>query len=183
MKNNNVDRIGSTSKIYKVDLPYPEIQVQEPNRIYAEYMLDNMAGRISEMSAVSAYLYQQLVANPEYVDVVEALKGIEATEMQHLHIFGELAKKLGADPRLWEQKRNTRRYWTPSYIDYPVRLDDILRYDIELEKEAIDQYLKQVRIITDREIVKILQRIILDEELHVEILTDLYRKYFKPMPR
>lgn len=179
----DVNLIQGVPKIYKVDLPYPEIDVEGTNKIYAQYMLEDMAGMISEMSAVSAYLYQELMINPEYRDVVDALRGIGAVEMQHLHIFGELARQLGAEPRLWEQKRNTMRYWSPSYIQYPIKLEDMLRYDIRSEKEAINQYSKQARVILDRNVVNILQRIILDEELHVEILTDLYNKYFKPIPR
>lgn len=182
-KSNNIEMTTEAKKIFQVALPYPDIQVEEPNAEYAEYMLENAAGMVSEMSDVTAYLYQKLMIDPKYQDAIEAMQGIMQVEMNHLEIFEKLAKELGADPRLWEKKGNRRRYWTPGYIQYPVQLEDMLRYDIQREQEAIDQYGKQTRVITDRGIVKVLQRIILDEQLHQEILTELYKKYFKPMPR
>lgn len=180
---NNVDMTAGAQKIYKVALPYPTIKVEKPNAEYGEYMLEDAAGMVSEMSDVAAYLYQGLMIDPKYQDVIDTMQGIKLVEMNHLEIFQKLAKQLGADPRLWDQKGNRRRYWTPGYIQYPVQLQDMLRYDIEREQTAMNQYAKQMRVITDRNIVAILQRIILDEQLHVEILTELYDKYFRPMPR
>ena len=49
--------------------------------------------------------------------------------------------------------------------------------DISAEMKAITQYEKHISLIKNEEIIALLQRIILDEQMHVETLSELYRKY------
>ena len=49
----------------------------------------------------------------------------------------------------------------------------MMQNNIAGEQEAIRQYRKQIQIIQDCHIQEILKRIILDEELHIE----LFKKY------
>lgn len=52
----------------------------------------------------------------------------------------------------------------------------MLLEDIKNEEEAIRQYRKTANLIDDENIIAILNRIILDEELHIKILTNLYER-------
>ena len=68
-------------------------------------------------------------------------------------------------------------WWTPAYNTYHCELKLMLLEAIKGEKAAIRQYQRQAGCIQDTCICDILNRIILDEEKHVEILTDLYERY------
>ncbi len=46
---------------YTADLPYPPIKVEMKNPAYAKAMLDNIGGLNSEMSAISLYVYNNLI--------------------------------------------------------------------------------------------------------------------------
>ena len=56
-------------------------------------------------------------------------------------------------------------------------VDGTLLDFIAAEKAAIRKYQSQIACIEDPDIVAILKRILLDEELHVEIFTGLYETY------
>ena len=78
---------------------------------------------------------------------------------------------------LWSWQNRQRVYWTPGYNQYPREIKALLTNAITGEKAAIRKYQCQADSIEDPHIAAILKRIILDEELHVEIFTGLYEKY------
>lgn len=166
---------GSTR--YADASPYPPVQVTTPNPAYARAMLSNIGGRNSEMSAVSLYVYNSLVTGSSFEEVSQTFRQLNLVEMRHLEIFGKLALRLGADPRLWSWQNRRRVYWSPSYNQYPRELKALLTNAIAGEKAAIRKYQYQAESIQDSGIVACLQRIILDEERHVEILTGLTEQY------
>ena len=53
----------------------------------------------------------------------------------------------------------------------------MLKEDIKAEKKAIENYRYHITLIQDRHIIKLLERIILDEELHLKLFTQEYEKY------
>ena len=87
---------------YSSDAPYPPIKAESGNPAYARVMLDNIGGSNSEMSAISLYVFNQLITgyNP---DVSAVFHKVSIVEMHHLEIFGKLAQQLGEEPRLWTQ--------------------------------------------------------------------------------
>lgn len=162
---------------YTADLPYPPIAPERCHLPYARAMLDNLGGNISEMSAVSLYFYNHIITEPCYEEVARAFHKISIVEMRHMQIFGKLAFLLGIDPRLWTQGLHGRSYWTPGYNRYPREIKAVLLNSLKGEKEAIRKYRGQIACIRDANLIENLNRIILDEERHVEILTALYEKY------
>ena len=56
----------------------------------------------------------------------------------------------------------------------------MINYDIADEKLAIKQYISAEKKIDDSNIISIIDRIILDEEVHIQILTELSKKYLTP---
>ena len=46
---------------YSSDAPYPPIKAESGNPAYARVMLDNIGGSNSEMSAISLYVFNQLI--------------------------------------------------------------------------------------------------------------------------
>jgi len=160
---------------YKVDLPYPPVRVDGPNPAYACEMLSDMAEVVSEMSDVSRYFYIAVVTKAQYSLISACFHHISIVEMHHLNMFAELARLLGADPRLWSG-RARKQWWSPSFIGYPRELRALIAESIKAEKAAISKYSRQAKIIRDMNIVAILNRIILDEERHLQIFSEMYRQ-------
>ena len=166
----------SCAASYTAPGPYPEVRAGGKNQRYAQAILSNVGGSISEMGAVAQYLYGH-VTQEGRPEVAECLGHIAVVEMHHLAIFSELARQLGEDPRLWSPLRGGRRYWTPEYLRYPRRLEQLLRIAIEEERSSIQKYHRQLLWIKDENVAANLRRIIADEEVHVEILTCLMKRY------
>nr|WP_138263622.1 ferritin-like domain-containing protein [[Clostridium] hylemonae] len=148
----------------------------ERNRAYGRMMLDNMGGQNSEMSAVSLYVYNNLL-----IDEDARLSGIfhkiSIVEMHHLHIFGEIARMMGENPRLWTYRGNQMTYWSPSYNNYPIEIRPLLTNALNGERKTVQKYEEQCRRIKDIHIVECLKRIIQDEEIHIHIFESLLEEY------
>lgn len=157
---------------YKINKPYPKVEGIECNEEYGLMILDNVGGMNSEMSAVSQYLYDHTIITKDFLELKKTFINISMVEMHHLNIFMELALQLGVDPRLWSQYDDQCFYWSPSYLNYPNQLDNVLQTAIDNECQAINKYMYQCQIIKDPRIVAILKRIIEDEKLHVKILKE-----------
>lgn len=152
------------------DKPYPPVEITGQNCTYAQWMLDNIGGSHSEMSTISLYFYNNLMTNEKYSDIAYIFHKISIVEMHHLSIFGQLALLLGETPRLWTCNRGRKMYWTPAYNHYSTTLEDLLVTALNGERAAIEKYENQCRRIEDPCIVDNLKRIILDEEIHVELI-------------
>lgn len=156
---------------------YPEINIQSRNPVYARYMLDNLGGANSEMSAVSLYFYNNLITEQNYGDIAYIFHKISIVEMHHMDIFGKLALCLGEDPRLWTWRYNRRVFWTPSFNHYPTDFSRLMHNALSGELAAIEKYECQCRSIENANIVACLQRIIKDEKVHVDIFRQIIAEY------
>lgn len=163
-------------RIYQAAAPYPPVQACGQNRDYGFAMLDNIGGSNSEMSAVSLYFYNQL-RTMYCKEIADCFHHISIVEMHHLEIFGTLAFQLGRDPRLWTRIKNRMAYWTPGYNHYPAELPELLKNATIGEEKAIEKYIFQRDRIDDCNIVENLNRIIMDEQIHLEIFHQLYDQY------
>ena len=155
-------------------LPYPKIEIAEKNPTYANLIKKSYAGTISELTAVSQYTYQGLVAKNAIGNI---LKKIAEVEMHHLEILGELIVALGENPDFSINKKDKKLNWTSKFICTCNSIKEMLLEDIKNEEEAIRQYRKTANLIDDENIIAILNRIILDEEYHIQLLLGLYKKY------
>lgn len=170
---------GHSNETYKVALPYPEVGVSETNDQYLRLILEDYAGVSSEMTAVNQYDYQRLILDyPTCKEISEAIEEISKVEKLHLEMLGEIVILLGGDSRYWSIQKGNPTYWSPQYISYNKSPRDILLENIRAEEKAIKQYSQHIEKIKDREILQVLKRIVLDEQLHLEIFKDLYTRYF-----
>jgi len=162
--------------IYKSDLPYPEISCQDKNKSYANLIQVNYAGAISELTAINQYIYHSLAISEKFKDVAHCLKHIAMVEMEHLEILGKLIIALGGNPRFEINKGGRELEWSPKFIEYGSNLASMLRENIDGEKAAIRQYKSTISLIKNDNITKILERIIVDEEIHIKTLVLLYNE-------
>ena len=153
---------------YQVNLPYPEVKGMEPNRRFAILLSDAYAGRGSEMTAVNQYLVHSYYLE-EYPKIYQAYQKIAQVEQIHLKLLGKLIHDLGSRPFL--QSCVTNHYWSGIFPDYPYSLGAILESDIRGELESISHYKLLIRQINDDQIQRLMARIILDEQRHIQILS------------
>ena len=61
--------------------------------------MDDMAGMVSELSAITQYLYHHQMLHERYPDVADLLKCISIVEMTHMELLGETILQLGGKPK------------------------------------------------------------------------------------
>ena len=157
-----------------MELPYPPVQVRERNEAYAALISVDYCGAVSEMSAITQYINNENRLSCEKCPLAKTLLGIAMAEMIHLQKLGQLIFLLGGDVSFVAvQQSGRQKMWTPSCLDIPDKLENMLRADIEAETAAINQYRAHMRMIKDECINAVLDRIIMDEEYHIMILQAL----------
>ncbi len=162
----------------RADGPYPEVRAAGRNPRYAEMMLCNMGGSNSELSLAGLYFYDHLIT-AEYPELSELFRRISAVEMEHLEIFGTLARQLGADPRFWCRQGGRMTWWTPAYLHYSPQMGPLIQIALREEEAAARKYEEQACHISDRNVAVNLLRIARDECCHAQLLRDLLERYKK----
>lgn len=154
-----------------LDEDYPEIKVDKKDKNLAIYLLNSYAGIVSEDTAIHNYVFQMISQiNPE---IKKILHGIAIVEMHHLEILGKLLIALGLKPIFAKVSDKNLIWFSGKYVDYEMNLQDILLNNIKNEEEAIKQYEIIINKTDDINIKNILNRIIKDEQLHIEIFKNL----------
>jgi bacterioferritin len=162
---------------YKVDLPYPEAKVEQKNIYYANLLLQDYAGAVSEFTAVSLYIYQHFVSDDKYKSYAKIIGQISIVEMKHLELIAKTIKLLGVKPVFVNSVCPCGRMWTSDYVNYDTCIRGMILEDIKAETKAIENYEKHLCLINDKYIKELIERIILDEKLHLKIFKELYEKY------
>ncbi len=162
---------------YMLDIPYPSIKGLDLNVTYGQMLLSNLGGTVSEMSAISLYIYNAVLLETQWPELSTAFLSISQTEMKHLQLFSRMCSMLGVDPRLWDCQNDFLEYWSPGYNVYPRQIKTMLENAIISENHAIQNYEYQLRCIQEPIIQSVLNRIILDEKHHVHILENFLNEY------
>ncbi len=163
---------------YSDPSPYPEVKILNPNLNYAEILMDDYAGIVSEFTAISQYLYHHFLFKQINKELGELLENVAITEMLHMEILADIIKKLGGDPVIRGSGSIVHNnFWSGKYINYGTNLCNQLKADIDAEYKAIAEYQKHIYYIGDFHIQAILQRIILDEKVHIHLFSQALLKY------
>ncbi|MDD4187228.1 MAG: manganese catalase family protein [Bacilli bacterium] len=158
--------------VYHSDMPYPEIKVSRPNLDYANLLMADYAGFISELSAINQYYYHYIVLNDVDAEIANMLKNISYVEIRHFDTLAKVILLLGGDPILFADAN----YWNGDYIYYGDNILSRLEVDLQVELDAIENYQKKIELIDDPYVKNILRRIILDEEVHVRLFKKAIEK-------
>lgn len=164
---------------FSLNSHYPEPKVDCKNINYANILLQDYAGAVSELTATSLYMYQHISSEGIYKDYSKLVKGIAIVEMKHLHLLGETIKLLGVKPVYTNSVYPCGQLWTGAYVNYTDCILDMILEDIKSEKQAIMNYEKDICLINDRHIRKLLERIIEDEKVHLKLFNEMYKEYSK----
>ena len=154
----------------KKNIPYPKLMNVRQNIRYANLLYDNFAGEEGELTAVNQYIYEHIELK-RYESFSKIILSIAKEEMYHLEIIGDLIKRLGRKPYYINQNQCI---WNADNIKYHFNnVYDILVFNIELEKKAIIGYKEMIKHTQNKSIKDLLERIILDEQTHMEIFNRL----------
>ena len=83
--------------------------------------------------------------------------------------------KLGVNP-LYVQYPCSHTWFNTSQISRSTAPQKMLMDDIQGEMNAITEYKKMLYVLTNQDVAAIVQRIILDEQLHLDALKELLEK-------
>ncbi len=164
---------------YAAEGPYPPAVCTQKNIRYAQLLRMDFASPQSELTATMQYVYQTWAAEPHSAELSQIFSGIGKTEMHHLHLLGKMILSLGGTPSYtyWNGGRNF--VWTGAAVRYQNDPVEMLRADIAAERNAIAGYERRIAAIGDPAVTDLLQRIILDEKVHIQILEDALQQYGK----
>lgn len=151
---------------YNVNMPYPEVSGNVSERTLMD-LYDLYAGRTSEMTAVTTYVYQHVLTQKQFEEISELISGISMVEMRHIELLASAINTFGGDP-VFAGRYN---WFSGSYADYEKDLKQMLLRDIEAEKAAANAYLKAAENTDNESLKELLTRISMDEELHVTLLS------------
>lgn len=91
--------------------------------------------------------------------------------MLHLELLGDLIKRLGGVPYYINKEKCV---WSTENVKYHFStIYEMLTYNIESEKSAIKGYREAIKNTQNKSIKDLIERIILDEQTHLEIFNRL----------
>ncbi|MTI79608.1 MAG: SafA/ExsA family spore coat assembly protein [Firmicutes bacterium] len=163
-----------------LDIPYPEVKIERPNRQYADMLYDILADRESELTAIHMYLYYYtMLESTQYEEVAELLEAISIIEMKHMHDTMEFIKLLGCEPKYLNSCGDP---WCATYVNYELyNVCNLLMAVIQDEENAAKLYREMAEKIDDQYLSNWLIRAAKDEEHHAKLFKKYYHKYCKPM--
>lgn len=161
------------------DLPYPSTDDLTVDIRSGQIISFAYATLKSELTAILQYIYHHFYMGTYNEEDANVLMGIALAEMHHLDILGEAMLKLGVDPK-YIQCPNTKNYFNTSTVSQSTTPQKMLMDDIQGEMEAIATYKKMLFVLQNEQVAAIIQRIIMDEQLHLETLKTMLEKYTCP---
>lgn len=121
----------------RLDKPYPKI-VNATNDQMTVNILKNLAGsRTSELTAVLQYIYQSVIADKSADEIGAIFEEIGIVEMTHLDLLMHAITDFGGTPKYEDSQGNQ---FNSNYINYTVKLKEMLNNNILAEQRAIEQY-------------------------------------------
>ena len=162
-----------------VSLPYPSLDDIEKDKKTAVILSRAYAGCHGELNAILQYIYHHFHFNDlRKKEHAEKLIEISIAEMLHLSLLGEALLKLGLDPQYITYSPLFNNFYSTKNVSYSKQIDKMLLDDLSGELVAIEEYKEISQSINNPKIQALLSRIILDEELHVQVLKEIMEKNF-----
>lgn len=156
------------------DVPYPSLDGIGEDACSLRIISPAYAGRAGELTAILQYVYQHILfERMGDGEAAETLLAVSVAEMRHFEILGTLICKLGAPPVFTNCPPYPVGYYSASAVDYSSTPQKMLLADIAAERGAIAAYNCMISKLTDERVAAVLQRIVMDEELHLEAFKKL----------
>lgn len=159
------------------------VQIPEPTFTYAMWLYEAYAGKDSELTAITTYLYQAVLLDRPEFDAL--LRPIAYDEIRHLEKLALALRHLGVDPKYGSLDCGHWVDWRSRFVNYTSDLCLLLDSNIEGEARDHREYLELAQKIPIPEIQCILTEIAADEERHYNLFCQAKQQYcgeFAPYP-
>lgn len=164
-----------------VNLPYPSLSGISEDIQSAKIIAPAYAAAHSETTAIFQYIYHSMWFGKENDESLKDLvEGIAVCEMRHLDILGNTFLKLGADPKFVAQPAAPSPYYNTSTVAYSKTKTKMLLDDIAGEMGAIKGYEAMLKTLRNEAVAAVVQRVLLDEYLHLEKLRTAFSEASEP---
>ena len=164
--------------------PATPMQIPEPTLTYATWLYEAYAGKDSELTAITTYLYQAVLL--DHPDFDALLRPIAYDEMQHLEKLALALRYLGVDPKYGALSSGHWVEWRANFVNYTSDLCALLDSNIADEARDHQEYLELAQKIPIPEIQCILMEMAADEERHYHLFCQAKQQYcgeFAPCPQ
>jgi bacterioferritin len=151
-------------------LPYPDIGALTADMHAASILYFAYATPRGELNATLQYVYHSYFA-AKYSDL---LLSIAIAEMKHLEIIGQALVKLGIDPQYRQTPSSNAEYFDAGLVDYSTSIRKMIAADIKGELNAIADYQKMTFLLRNDTVKTLVERIIVDEKMHLEALQGVF---------
>lgn len=155
--------------LYASPEPYPAIQISTSNLTYAQLLSTPFSSAKSELTTITQYIYFNWVLEQSSDEISHLFLQIAKVEMHHLNLLGQLITALGGNPVYRSYPYNRPTFWNSGVLQYQCHTEKALHLSIASEYAAIEDYRHLSKLIQDSTIIAVLQRIILDEEVHIQL--------------
>lgn len=156
----------------RADLPYPEIKDATKDMRTVAILKDLLSSRNGELTAILQYTYQSRIANLAEKEIANILEEISVVEMKHTELLMDAILCFGGDPKF---DNAFGQYFSAGYVNYAQKLKDMLQANIRGESKAIEDYSRAINNVQNQSLKDLLNRIILDEQIHLEIFEKLLK--------
>lgn len=156
-------------QLYSLPDPYPTPRVMGKNPYYASILLEDYAGISGELTAIHQYIYHYLTLEDCHTKIATLAHQIAIVEMHHLALLGKTIYLLGKYPVMHSNDHGLTRFWNADFVYYGDTVYDKLSANMKHEIDAIQNYRRHQHLIDDPFIQELLERIILDEEHHLQL--------------
>lgn len=158
------------------DLAYPSLDGITRDLVSARIIAPAYAASNgSELTAVLQYIYHHFNFNAcNLAEYAEALEDIAIAEMRHIDILGSMLIKLGVDPVYTMHPPKCCDFFNACSVAYTRTPEAMLLSDISAEMNAISEYEQMVQELTNPRVAAVIERIIIDEKIHLQKYKSLY---------
>ncbi len=150
--------------LYKSELAYPVVSV-EKNLGDSKVLMPVYGGVGGEITAIMTYTYQHFITENKELSLM--LEGVSAVEMHHMELLGKAITALGGYPVI-----GGRTYWNGSSVNYTLDPKRFLKQNVIAEENAILSYERAILNLSQDSLKLMLERIILDEEIHIKLFKE-----------
>lgn len=158
--------------LYASPVPYPSVQVAAPNLSYAQMLSASFASAKSELTTITQYVYFSWVLEQGTSELCTCYQKIAQIEMLHLNLLGQMITALGGNPIFRSYPYKRPAFWNSGVLQYQCNIEKALRISIAGEQSTIEGYRHLSKLIQDPGVTAVLQRIILDEEIHIQVFQE-----------
>lgn len=158
---------------YILTAPYPPVPTVKPDAGAARRLLADYAGNEGELTAITQYFYNSLLAPlAGESGIGDLFACVSRVEMHHLELIGKLILAYGGDPGFLAYSRNNRpTWWDGSNVNYDKSPQRMLEAALRGERDAVENYKRTAAYVSDAGCRALIARIIADEEHHIALFT------------